>query len=352
MSTTVWESYHLRAPLDRVWELVRPATFSYLSTVVSSESESKAAHTEVGSHRTVTYKDGAVQTIRITGLSDIDYSISWELEVSVPATAFAAQTHTVRLRRVTEGNTTFIEWSTLFSSDASQDVLQDAKFKQADNFAALATALGVAASQPRLALTYFNGRGRAEISRLLLAQAGLVYEDIRLTPAEWAAKKPSIPQGTVPYLTVDGKIFGQSGAIERYISRIGGLAGSSALEWQAIDSLTQLLNDASAAFIKAISPYETDEVKAPKIAAYFANEFKHYTPIFEATLGKNKGGAGFFVGSKVSYADIASFYFFGLVKQVKADALTDFPLLTAWLARIAALPRIAHWIKTRPASTH
>jgi len=349
MSTTVWESFHLRAPLEKVWALVRPANFAYLPTVASVD-EGKAALSEVGAHRTVTYKDGTQQTIRITGLSDLDYSISWELEVSVPATVFAAQTHTVRLRRVTEGNTTFIEWSTLFSSDASVEVLSDAKFKQADNFAALAVALGVPASQPRLTLSYFQGRGRAEISRFLLAQAGLVYEDERLTGEQWAVRKPKAPQGQMPYITVDGKSFGQSNAIERYIARIGGLAGSSALEWATIDSLAQALNDASPNFIKAVSPFEnkTEEEKVPKLAAYFATDFKTWTPFFEKALKGNKAGAGFFVGSKVSYADIAIWYFYSLHKQVKPDAFADFPLLDAFIGRIGALPRIAHWIKTRP----
>jgi len=238
MSTTVWESYHLRAPLEKVWALVRPVNFAYLPTVVRAD-EGKASLAEVGAHRQVTYKDGTIQTIRVTGISELDFSVSWELELSAPATAFAAQTHTVRLRRVTEGNTTFVEWSTLFSSDASTEVVQDAKYKQADNFAALAVALGVPPSQPRLTLFYFPGRGAAEVSRLLLAQAGLAYEDVRLTREEWAKKKPGVVWGQMPLLAVDGKEYAQSGAIERYVARLGGLAGANAFEWAQIDSLAQ-----------------------------------------------------------------------------------------------------------------
>lgn len=33
---------------------------------------------------------------------------------------------------------------------------------------------------PNFKLTYFNGRGRAEISRLIFAVAGAPYEDIRI----------------------------------------------------------------------------------------------------------------------------------------------------------------------------
>jgi len=40
-------------------------------------------------------------------------------------------------------------------------------------------------------LTYFNGRGRAELSRLIFAQAGVPYEDVRIEGAQWPQLKPS-----------------------------------------------------------------------------------------------------------------------------------------------------------------
>jgi len=40
-------------------------------------------------------------------------------------------------------------------------------------------------------LTYFNGRGRAELIRMIFAQAGVAYEDVRIERAEWPQLKPS-----------------------------------------------------------------------------------------------------------------------------------------------------------------
>jgi len=40
-------------------------------------------------------------------------------------------------------------------------------------------------------LYYFNGRGRAELSRLIFAQAGVQYEDARVEQADWPKLKPS-----------------------------------------------------------------------------------------------------------------------------------------------------------------
>ena len=51
-------------------------------------------------------------------------------------------------------------------------------------------------------LTYFNVRGRAEPARLILAQAGVDYEDIRIEREDWPKYKSS------KILITSFKIFG------------------------------------------------------------------------------------------------------------------------------------------------
>ena len=41
----------------------------------------------------------------------------------------------------------------------------------------------------KMKLIYFNTKGRAELSRLILAQAGEKYEDKRIEKADWPALK-------------------------------------------------------------------------------------------------------------------------------------------------------------------
>ena len=48
-------------------------------------------------------------------------------------------------------------------------------------------------------LTYFNARGRAELARLVLAQAGAEFEDVRLEREEWLNIKPSKSQFLVTF---------------------------------------------------------------------------------------------------------------------------------------------------------
>ena len=45
---------------------------------------------------------------------------------------------------------------------------------------------------PSYKLSYFNGRGRGECSRLLFAAAGQKFEDVRLQFEDWPKVKPSM----------------------------------------------------------------------------------------------------------------------------------------------------------------
>ena len=45
------------------------------------------------------------------------------------------------LKRVSHDNSTFIEWVSDFSNDATQEVIQDSKFKKQEGFASLVKAL-------------------------------------------------------------------------------------------------------------------------------------------------------------------------------------------------------------------
>lgn len=180
MSTRIANSAVLEYPIDRVWGLIRPLNFSWSQTVqnvfvesqethhktslssaalqqvaqLSEQKESKtavasttatdkataqaksdeAALAQVNSIRTVTYQDKTVQKVQLLELSDARHEVSWQLIDSVPATSVMSSQHSIRLSPITTDNSTFIEWSTVFSKDANIDVLEDSKYKQLENF--------------------------------------------------------------------------------------------------------------------------------------------------------------------------------------------------------------------------
>jgi len=137
--TRVWNSAIIQAPVSKVWNLVRSVDFRYLPSVLDAHLEDNATPSQVGGVRSVTYKDKTVQRIRLLELSDVNHTVTWELIESTPAISFLSAMHTVELRPVTVDSSTFISWTTDFSKDATHDVLTDAKFKQQENFTALAS---------------------------------------------------------------------------------------------------------------------------------------------------------------------------------------------------------------------
>ncbi|KAK6024243.1 glutathione S-transferase protein [Ostertagia ostertagi] len=92
-------------------------------------------------------------------------------------------------------------------------------------------------------LTYFDGRGLAEIIRQILVVGGSDFEDVRYSFEEFPKHKEELPFGQVPVLEVDGKQLAQSHAIARYLARSFGLAGKSAWEEAIVDSIADLCKD-------------------------------------------------------------------------------------------------------------
>ena len=92
-------------------------------------------------------------------------------------------------------------------------------------------------------LTYFNGRGRAEVSRLIFAAAGQKYEDVRYERAQWPSHKAESPLGQIPYLEVDGTKIPQSLTIARFLAKQFQLAGKDNLEQAKVDAVADTMAD-------------------------------------------------------------------------------------------------------------
>jgi len=469
MATRVWESTVIDAPVATVWDLLRPLSFSYLPTVAHSAIEGSLSAAEVGSVHVVTYKDKTIQKLRLTELSDSKYSISWDLVESVPAHHTSAASYTVRLRSVTAGNLTFVEWVVDFSKDVTNEAMVDAGYKARENFKALAATakaklLEQAASTPvgkakvtvpelrrqlsarsselhklfssldkngngvlefdefalavnklygenladeairmllRMAdtnndnvvsyeefvkfleaegleakalgkastskedvksavvlpgdvtLHYFNARGRAEIPRLIMAEAGIKYTDNRMDFKDFQEKlKSKLPFGQMPALTVGKTTIAQSQAINRYLAKAGGLYGKTTEDQAKIDMLTDTwYGDIGQVFSNAW--YNKDPAqKEAGLAKFWAETFPTYTSLMEKMLAnihtQSKQPTQWFINNTFSLADIVCYDQGTRYLTVNKDCLNACPLLHQLITRVSVRPKIAHWIKTRP----
>ena len=87
------------------------------------------------------FKDSQNWTIQLREISGIHKSITFEVIVSEPAASVSSMIHTISLKSVsTNPNTTYVEWVTDFSNDATAETVMDSSFKRQDAFADLAAA--------------------------------------------------------------------------------------------------------------------------------------------------------------------------------------------------------------------
>ncbi|KAG0305526.1 hypothetical protein BGZ98_004006 [Dissophora globulifera] len=138
--TRVVESRVIEAPIDIVWKHVRTVELSFWNAVSRVEISGGAG--EVGSTRKISFKDGAVQEVKIVELSDLAHFVSFDFIEAQPPVEFMSALHTITLRKVTANNTTFVEWSAEFSSDAQlAAVIEDSRYKRLEGLEDLAKAV-------------------------------------------------------------------------------------------------------------------------------------------------------------------------------------------------------------------
>ena len=97
----------------------------------------------------------------------------------------------------------------------------------------------------------------------------------------------------------------QSASITRYLARKHGFNGSNEHEAVAIDVLFEGASDFSTAISKA--QFADESNRANEINKLINEVAPKHLDHFQRALEHNKGGHGFFVGDKISYADVAIF---------------------------------------------
>lgn len=193
---------------------------------------------------------------------------------------------------------------------------------------------------PKYKLTYFNGMGRAELCRLIFAEAGVEYTDNRVEMADWPAMKPTTPFGSMPLLEIKGcdQAMCQCQAIARFLANEFGLAGKTSLEQFHVDMVCAGIVD----LFSEAAGLGGDAEKTKKLS-------DETLPTALANLEKLVEGEDSFVSSGLTYADI---YLWDTLRIPKAAGIEipfdDCPKLKKVCAAVDARPNIANWVKERP----
>lgn len=246
-------------------------------------------------------------------------------------------------------------------------------------------------------LKYWDGRGLAEVPRMLLAIGGKFpgdYVDGRYyrdgqTPSEKAkpyseASGLDANLGRMPTLSVGDAGIGQSAAINYYCAAENGLMGKSNLEAAQIIAISEHLKElmgADLGYRKVVPPtnpptdptkeqldtwFDTgaeDKTGTAEMGNRSERRFKWWCGRLEGCLGDG----GFAVGGAVSLADVLLYNTFAecltdaecqpttpasrkepFTSKARTDAaLANFPKIKACCASVAGHPNIQKWLASR-----
>ena len=200
-------------------------------------------------------------------------------------------------------------------------------------------------TMPTYKLYYFNMMGGPEVIRwIFYIQAGVPFEDIRLTHEEWIAFKPKTPHGGLPVLDINGKLLAGRGPIQRYLAEEYDLAGSSALENAEIASNYDVIAD----LLHKIMLYveEKDEARKMELKKdLLEKHFTKYLGIMEKKINDNGSPQGWTYGSKVTYPDFCLTVVADMIMRSGLSTLEAFPAILKLKTSVETLPNIAKWIR-------
>jgi glutathione S-transferase len=198
---------------------------------------------------------------------------------------------------------------------------------------------------PQYKLTYFDARGRAEPARLLFHQAGVPFEDVRISRESWPTLKPKVPFGQIPVLEVDGKMLPQSKAICRYLAKQFKMTGKTDFEAAMADAYVDCVEDVTS---NLRAWWMEQDVEQKKV---LWNKFvdEHYKPFLvriENILKEN--GSGYLVGKDLTWADLYVFECLSNIQSKHPEYYTAHPKVTEFIKKIETMPKIKSWIEKRP----
>jgi len=205
---------------------------------------------------------------------------------------------------------------------------------------------------PTYKLNYFNLRARGELARWIFAYANQEYEDNRIGFEQWPTLKANTPFGQLPYLEVDGKALAQSTTIARFLAHRFKLVGTNDWETAQADEIVDLIGDARTGYGAWISAFMAkNEALANSVKEeYTTKGVIPYLEGLQKKLKSNNNGTGYFVGNKVTWADLAVVSFLDELRKLSPTILDAYPALKAHSDRVHELKGIKEWVAKRPES--
>ncbi|XP_008320262.1 glutathione S-transferase 3-like [Cynoglossus semilaevis] len=192
----------------------------------------------------------------------------------------------------------------------------------------------------KVVLYYFNGRGRMEAIRWLLAAAGVEFDEVILTERKQYEKLLSdgvLMYEQVPLVEIDGLKLVQTRAIMNYISEKYNLDGKDLKDRAMINMYSEGLMDVMEMIMYL--PFSSD--LKPKLDNIQKKANERYLPVFEKALS----GASYLVGDSLSRADVHLLECSLMLEEKFPEILSKFPNIKAFQGRMSQLPNISKFLQ-------
>lgn len=214
-------------------------------------------------------------------------------------------------------------------------------------------------------LSYFDCRGRAELTRIIFAYGNIEFEDNRVKRTDMAELKENgaLPFGQFPVLAIDGgPSFSQSYAIAKYAAKVVGLMPVGLEDQLFCDMIILTTEDVRSKLI----PIRYSGKFGKERLDMYENFYKAVLPGFLSNFERLLAGKEYFVGNVASIADVVVFNMCLYLtfpccevqaadedaKVLQLSCLDAFPGLKALKERVEAFPSIAGWLARRPPQEH
>lgn len=196
------------------------------------------------------------------------------------------------------------------------------------------------------AMTYFNLPGRAGTSRIMLAAAGVNFDDRRIQKEEWMALKPKTPWGSLPMFTLpDGTDLAQTHAIELLIAKQTGFYPADPVTAAKVDMVVGVLDDIAQATNKAGAGLPQAEKEAARKAEYSEGGKAAGLIAKLEAFAKANGSEGHVVGNSFTLADFllfvgSSMFVSGFYDGVPKTIFDATPCLNSARKAVGSLPLV------------
>ncbi|XP_048061904.1 glutathione S-transferase 3-like isoform X6 [Megalobrama amblycephala] len=193
----------------------------------------------------------------------------------------------------------------------------------------------------KVVLHYFDGRGKMESIRWLLATAGVEFEEVIITKREHYVKllnDGALMFQQVPLVEIDGMQLVQTKAILNYIAGKYNLYGKDLKERALIDMYSEGTLDLMDLIMLY---YFFSEDKQKRLSDIEQKAKERFMPVFE----KGLANSDFLVGNQLSRADVHLLEATLMLQELFPTILSTFPKIQAFQERMKALPKISKFLQ-------